>query len=69
MQDLSQIMAAHDSRRVARALTEEEEELMEIDSPQGSAQKRSNEKAIETSKQALVWIQLHGATYRGSRTT
>jgi hypothetical protein len=43
-------MAAHDSRRVARALTEEEEELMEIDSPQGSAQKRSNEKAKEITK-------------------
>jgi hypothetical protein len=50
MQDLSQIMAAHGSRRIARVLMEEEEELMEIDSPQGSAQKRSNGKAKEITK-------------------
>jgi hypothetical protein len=43
-------MAATGSRRVARALMEEEEELMDIDSPQSSAQKRSNGKVKETTK-------------------
>jgi hypothetical protein len=41
LQDPSNHMAAIGSKKVARALMEEEEELMDIDSPQGSTQKRS----------------------------
>jgi hypothetical protein len=41
-------MAATGSRKVARALMEEEEVFMDIDSSQGSAQKRSNGKVKET---------------------
>jgi predicted transcriptional regulator len=43
-------MAASGSRRVVRALMEEEEELMDIDSAQGSTQKRSNGKVKETTE-------------------
>jgi hypothetical protein len=43
-------MAANGSRRVARTLMEEEEELMEIDSLQGSIQKRSNGKVKDTTE-------------------
>jgi hypothetical protein len=40
-------MAAHSSKKVARVLIMDEEELMEIDSPQGTAQKRSTGKNKE----------------------
>jgi hypothetical protein len=50
MQDLSYHMAATGSRKVARALMDEEEELMEIDSPQGSVQKRPNGKTKEATE-------------------
>jgi hypothetical protein len=50
MQDLSYHMAATSSRKVARALMDEEEELMEINSPQGSAQKRPNGKTKEATE-------------------
>jgi hypothetical protein len=48
MQDLTKYMAATSSQKVSRNLILGEEEFMEIDSPQGSAQKRSTEKAKET---------------------
>jgi hypothetical protein len=50
LQDPSNHMAASGSRRVVRALMEEEEELMDIDSAQGSTQKRSNGKVKETTE-------------------
>jgi hypothetical protein len=48
MQGITKHMAATSSRKVSRNLMLGEEEFMEIDSPQGSAQKRSTEKAKET---------------------
>jgi predicted transcriptional regulator len=50
MHDTSHYMAATGSRRVVRALMEEEEEIMEIDSPQGSAQKRLNGKVKDSTE-------------------
>jgi hypothetical protein len=47
MQDPKQHMATTSSRKVARVLMVDVDELMEIDSPQGSTQKRTNGRAKE----------------------
>jgi hypothetical protein len=45
-------MASSGSRKVVRALMNEEEEFMEIDTPQGSSLKRATGKAMNTSERS-----------------